>query len=114
MYASTMSVFLEELSKRHPDCYILLIMDGAPCHRSGDLVVPKNIQIVKLPPYSPELNPAEHIWDAMREDHFRNIAFKSMDEVEKTMVRSLLALEEDRNRIKSMTGFPWILDALPA
>jgi transposase len=114
MYATTMSVFLKELSNRHLKHLILLIMDGAPCHRSGDLVVPENIQIVKLPPYSPELNPSEHLWDAMREDYFRNVTFESMDDVEETMVTSLLKLEADKERIKSMTGFPWILNALPA
>ena len=113
MYASTMSVFLRELSKRHPEHLILLVMDGAPCHRSGDLIVPDNIQIAELPPYSPELNPSEHLWDAMREDHFRNVTFESMDAVEDAMVRSLQELEQDKERIKSMTGFPWILAALP-
>lgn len=112
MYASTMSMFLSELSKRHSECYLLIIMDGAPCHRSSDLEIPDNIEIVKLPPYSPELNPSEHLWDAMREDHFRNMTFDSMDAVEDTMVISLLELEEDGERIKRMTGFPWILAAL--
>lgn len=114
MYATTMSVFLKELSERHPDCYILLVMDGAPCHRAGDLAVPWNIRIEELPPYSPELNPAEHLWDAMREDGFKNQTFGSMEQVEKAMISSLLKLEHDHESIKSMTGFPWILRALCA
>lgn len=114
MYASTMSVFLRELSERHPQCHILLIMDGAPCHRAGDLEIPENICIVELPPYSPELNPAEHLWDAMRERDFKNVTFTSMEKVEQAMVASLQTLERDRERIRGMTGFPWILRALPA
>lgn len=114
MYASTMSVFLRELSLRHPAHLILLVMDGAPCHRSGDLEIPENILIEELPAYSPELNPAEHLWDSMRENDFKNITFTSMENVEKTMVRSLRTLEEDKECVRSMTGFPWILRALAA
>lgn len=112
MYASTMSIFLRELSQRHPDYLVALVMDGAPCHRAGDLIIPSNIEIVELPPYSPELNPAEHLWDAMREDDFRNATFTSMDAVEERMVSCLQNLERDRERIRSLTGFPWILRAL--
>lgn len=114
MYATTMSVFLRELSGRHPDCYILLVMDGAPCHRAGDLKIPDNIRIAELPPYSPELNPAEHLWDAMREDGFKNVTFKSMSAVEQAMVTALLSLEKNAERIKSLTGFDWIRRVLPA
>ena len=89
-------------------------MDGAPCHRAGDLEIPQNIRIAELPPYSPELNPAEHLWDAMRERNFKNVTFTSMEKVEQAMVSSLRTLEEDRERIKTMTGFPWILRALAA
>lgn len=114
MYATTMSVFLQELAERHPDCLILLIMDGAPCHRAGDLKIPENIRIVELPPYSPELNPAEHLWDAMREDGFKNVTFQSMCAVEEAMVTTLRSLEGNAERVKSLTGFPWILNALRA
>jgi hypothetical protein len=46
---------------------ILLVLDGAPNHRCGDLVVPDNIMLLYLPPYSPELNPKENLWDEIRE-----------------------------------------------
>lgn len=114
MYATTMSVFLQELSQRHPDRYILLVMDGAPCHRAGDLEIPENIRIAELPPYSPELNPAEHLWDEMREQDFRNVTFTSMEKVEQTLVRSLQSIEKNVEGMKSLTGFPWILKALCA
>ena len=114
MYATTMSVFLRELSARHPCCYILLIMDGAPCHRAGDLEIPANIHIEELPPYSPELNPAEHLWDEMREKSFKNVTFTSMRKVEKALVQSLQTIEGNREGMKTLTGFPWILQALRA
>ena len=44
----------------------LLIVDGTGWHRSQTLAVPENIVLLKLPPYAPELNPAENIWEYLR------------------------------------------------
>src|SRR5262245_23005740 len=52
-------VFLEVLARKFARQDILLILDGAPNHRCGDLVVPGNVTLLYLPPYSPELNPKE-------------------------------------------------------
>ena len=56
------NVFLKELSEAYSDKNILLIWDQAGYHRSKDLQIPSNIVIEPLPPYSPELNPAERLW----------------------------------------------------
>lgn len=114
MYATTLQIFLEELSNRHPDELIVLVMDGAPCHRSGheSLQIPKNIRPVFLPPYSPELNPAEHLWDELREKFFCNAVFRDMDAVTDRLVESLQWLESSTKKIQSLTAFPWITDAL--
>ncbi len=58
--AHAMSLFLSEVSQRHPNEFILMVMDKAGWHRAKDLKVPQNMRIIFLPPYSPELNPAEH------------------------------------------------------
>ena len=44
----------------------LLVVDGAGWHSSPKLAVPENIVLLKLPPYAPELNPAENIWEYLR------------------------------------------------
>jgi DDE superfamily endonuclease len=44
-----------------------LVLDGAPNHRCGDLAVLSNITLLFLPPYAPELNPKENLWDEIRE-----------------------------------------------
>ena len=56
-------IFLDTLAKKYPRSHILLVLDGAGNHFSGDLVVPSNITLSPLPAYSPELNPQENIWD---------------------------------------------------
>lgn len=114
MYATTLQVFLDELSIRHRDEFILLVMDGAPCHRAGNelLKVPSNIRLAFLPPYSPELNPAEHLWDELREKFFGNRVFANMGAVTQHLVQSLLWLESSKENIQSITSFPWIIQPL--
>ena len=104
-----MSIFLREVSNRHPDEFILMVMDGAGWHKAKALSVPTNMALIFLPPYSPELNPVEHIWNHIREDGFRNKAFNSIEAVEDQLMQSLEALEMNPALVASMTGFPWIV-----
>lgn len=106
--AETMSIFLAEVSRRHPDEFVLMVMDQAGWHLAGALVVPANMRLIFLPPYSPELNPAEHLWEAIREECFANHVFSHLDAVEDALTRGLRALESDPERVQSMTGFNWI------
>ena len=55
-------VFLNALSRKFARQDILLVLDSAPNHRCRDLVLPGNISLLFLPPYSPELNPKETLW----------------------------------------------------
>jgi transposase len=106
--ASTMSMFLATVSQRHPDEYIVMVMDRAGWHIAHELEVPKNMRLVLLPPYSPEINPAEHIWDALRENCIGNTVFASLDAADKALSKGLRSLESDPERMQSLTGFEWI------
>jgi transposase len=64
-------VFLEVLARKFARQDILLVLDGTPNHRCGDLAVSDNITLLYLPPYSPELNPKENLWDGIREKSSR-------------------------------------------
>jgi transposase len=80
--AALMSVFLAEVSRRHPREFILMVLDGAGWHRAGDLVVPVNMRLQALPARSPELNPAEHLWEELREKWLGNRVFNSQAPVD--------------------------------
>ena len=54
--------FLDEFSSAFPDSLNVLVLDGAPAHIARALVIPENVFLVRLPPYSPELNPIERVW----------------------------------------------------
>jgi hypothetical protein len=104
----TTSVFLEHAARRFADEFCVLLLDGAGWHRAGDLRVPKNMKLLPLPPYSPELNPVEHIWDHLRENTFKNTAFVSLDEVVDTLCGGLKSLHENPGTVQSLTCFEWI------
>jgi hypothetical protein len=81
-------------------------MDGAPNHCTGDLVIPDNVRLEFLPPYSPELNPQENLWEEIREKIFKNYALKSMDKVYDKLQEAALYLERNPKIVQSITAFP--------
>jgi transposase len=107
-----MKIFIEEVSSRHPGERIVMIMDGAGWHKASSLKLPENIRFVFLPPYSPELNPVEHLWDDLREQSFGNLVFSSLDALENQLEAALLGMEQDRARVHSIVAWPWIINSL--
>ncbi|MBV9248449.1 MAG: IS630 family transposase [Acetobacteraceae bacterium] len=106
--AALMSLFLAEVSRRYRDQFIFLVLDGAGWHRAGELVVPANVRLQSLPARSPELNPAEHLWDELREKWLGNRLFNSQQAVDQQVAQGLAALENDAARVTSLAGFDWI------
>ena len=108
-----MQLFIDELAARYRNERIILILDGAGWHKSSEIRLPDNLRLLSLPPYAPELNPVEHIWDDLREKHFHNRVFDSLDALEDHLVTALLAYENNARRVASITGWQWIINALP-
>lgn len=73
-----MALFLNEVAARHPNENIIMVLDGAGWHR-GAMMLPPNLKLHCLPPYSPELNPVEQLWAHPRERNCHNRAFDSLD-----------------------------------
>lgn len=107
-----MQVFLDEVSSRHAEEKILMVMDGAGWHKSKSLNIPPNIRICLLPPYSPELNPVEHIWDELKEKGFHNRVFSSLNALEDHLLDELRRLENTPEVTQSIVTWPWIINAL--
>jgi putative transposase len=104
--------FLNVLSRRFAKQDILLVLDGAPNHRCGSLVVPDNISLLFLPPYAPELNPKENLWDEIREKIFKNYALKSIEAVHRKLEEAIIYIERNPELVKSITGFPYIVRSI--
>lgn len=101
-----MNLFLQQVSQEFTDYFIILQVDRAGWHRSDALVVPENIRLILQPPHSPELNPTEHLWEEVREKHFYNQVFESMDAVMDRLCQGLRELMMVPERLRSMTYFP--------
>jgi transposase len=110
--AGCMQVFLDEVAQRYPNDNIVMVLDGAGWHKSNALVLPGNLKLHFLPPYSPELNPVEHLWDELREKHFHNRVFDSIDALENHLVDALRAMEQNTERVASITCWPWIINSI--
>jgi transposase len=106
--AELMSLFLAEVAQRYVRTFVLVVLDGAGWHRAKNLVIPANMRLQALPARSPELNPAEHLWEEIREKWLGNQLFLHQQAVERQVEKSLAALEGDPQRVASLAGFHWI------
>ncbi|MBS6062934.1 IS630 family transposase [Criibacterium bergeronii] len=61
-----MNEFIKELSAEYKEDMIILVCDGAVWHKSKGLEIPKNVKIIHIPPYTPEMNPIEQILKQIR------------------------------------------------
>lgn len=77
-----MNLFLREMSKFYKDDEMVIVMDGAGWHKSKKLITPSNMTILHLPPYSPELNPVERLWQHIKSNTIRNKIYDSLDSLE--------------------------------
>ena len=105
----SMNIFLRHFSEYFQKYKVIMLMDKAGWHRSKNLVAMENIVFMFLPPYSPELNPAEHLWDYIREKKkFNNNVFNSLNEVENNLSKALFDMSNDIDTIKSLCNFKWL------
>ena len=82
-----------------------MVLDNGAFHKAKTLKIPENIGLLFLPPYSPELNPAENIW-ALLKRKFTNRLYNTLDEVSEFITAATNSLSQEN--IKSTCGFPYI------
>jgi len=109
----TMQLHLDSLSRSlQPEVHALLVLDGAGWHGSKALRVPDNLTLLKLPPYAPELNPAEAMWRELRQRHLSNRAWADIAALDAALGTAWLCLSNDTGRLQRLTSFHWINAAL--
>jgi transposase len=97
-----MNLFLAQVAQNFADYFIVMQVDQASWHRAKELQVPENIRLIFQPPYSPEANPVEHLWEELREKFLHNHVFPSLDELIEALCQALTELTEDKARLRSM------------
>lgn len=90
-----MNIYLHELSNAFENSRIMLIMDQAGWHKSKDLKKYKNIEIIFLPPYSPELNPIERLWKWIKQTSIHNRIFSGISEMKDVFCAKYQKLNAD-------------------
>ena len=100
--------YLEDFSKHKPEELKIIVIDNAAFHSTKDIVLPENIVLMPIPPYCPELNPAEKVWQWMKDKIAMKI-FDTLETLENKMAQIIENLEGDL--IKSITGYEFYLNA---
>jgi transposase len=88
--------------------HAVIIMDGAGWHSDDIDAGFNNISTIKLPPYSPELNPIEQVWSWMRQHHLANRSFKGYDNIVDEVCNAWNDFVSDSNRVINMCTRDWM------
>lgn len=88
--------------------HAVVIMDGASWHQQYLADEFDNLSIIKLPPYSPELNPVEQVWLWMRQNEIANRCFDGYDDIVNQCEKAWNRFREDRKRVVKMCSRDWI------
>jgi DDE superfamily endonuclease len=107
---AAMNTFLAELSRSlPPGTRAGLVLDGAGWHVSEGLTVPANLTPIPLPPYSPELNPVERVWEYLRDRWLSHrVLAGGYEAVVDAACAAWNALSAEPGRLRSLTSFPWL------
>lgn len=94
--------YLIELSKHRPREFKIIVIDNAGFHSMNKHTVPDNIKLVRIPPYSPELNPSEKIWAYIKQ-FYKNKVFHDLDDLKIWLHEFLVSDLLTPSIIKSIT-----------
>ena len=88
-----MNMFLQQMSLWLDDKKAFIVMDQAGWHKAKGLVIPDNISIIHLPPYSPELNPVERLWQYMKNAVLKNRIYDTLKELEDVVCNFICSMQ---------------------
>lgn len=101
-------LFLGQVAARDPGAHHVVIWDNAGFHhRPGDPLLPPNVHVMPLPPYSPELNPAEKLWDVIR-DSIANVVHGTIETMDGAVAAAAKAFYDAPDKIRSLVGNGWL------
>jgi len=104
-----MQMHLNEISAQLPDhVHAAMLVDGAGWHIADDLKMPGNITLIKIPPRSPELNPAEKPWQYLKDNFLSNIVLNTYEDILDACHHAWNAMTQEKGRVQSLTKFPYL------
>jgi len=107
--AGMMQLHLNEISKNVEENYhAIMLMDRASWHTTEALIIPSNMTLLPLPPYSPELNPMEQVWQKIKADHLTNTIFKNYNDIVKRCSKAWNSFCNEEGNIKQLCSRAWV------
>ena len=110
--AQLMQRFLDEFARTDAaeGKHIVMLVDGAAAHRAKSLRVPERITLMRLPAYTPELNPTERLWSLVREG-VANRDFDSLDDLEQSVCTRCQNISAAPEQVTALTNYSWLPNA---
>ncbi len=105
--SAMVALFFDELEKAYPAQHVVVVFDNAPSHRPKIVREREHLTCIYLPPYSPELNPAERFFGELRKATANRI-FATIDEQECVIEEYVKMLSLNEEGMKQLTGYEWI------
>jgi transposase len=103
-----MQVFVDEFAKTIPASdHVALFIDGAGWHTTGGLKFPANITPIRVPPYSPDTNPVERVWEFLKEKYLSQRLLNDYDAIADAACIAWNKLTAEAGRLTSLTWLPW-------
>ncbi len=113
IYSPTVSlpcskIFLQQITQTDPDGIHIVIWDRAGFHQKSEASdIPEQIRLLPLPPYCPELNPVEKLWDLVK-DHVSNKVFETLEDIEAQISVVLSPFWSSAQRVFDWLGDNWL------
>ena len=86
--------YLHDFSSHKEEEFKIVIIDNAGFHATKNIKIPENIFLVRIPPYYPELNPCEQIWQYIKQK-YRNKLFKTMKDLKQWLYQTVRNMNID-------------------
>ncbi len=109
LQASSVEIFLREFAESQnlsAGKIAILLWDGAPAHRA-QLEVPVGVELIRILPQTPELNPSERLWSPLREV-VANRCFEQIEQMEEVLINEMRDLSEQKEYLSGMTNYHWL------
>lgn len=106
--AGTFSRHLAAIAREvEPGAQAVLVLDGAGWHGAKDVKLPANITLLSLPPYAPELNPVENVWQYLHQNRLAITVFDSYQDIVDKCCLAWNFFANDKERVASITQRDW-------
>jgi transposase len=111
LHSINFQIFLDEFAHHYQDTLNIVVMDNGSCHKAKSLIIPENIVCLFLPPYGPELNPIERLWQDVK-DQLAWVLAAALEEFEHDV--DMIITRYSNAAIRSLTSYPYFVHAVNA